>query len=79
MTYRVRVQPDSRFEGVIQIAFLADRIYECESAYHTRRHMYGTGKWYVSPCRDPERFSHKGMFTFEDFEVVAKSEMATSP
>lgn len=80
--YRIRVKPDPRWFGVSEIAFHVDRVYECESvARVTRRHVYGSGKWYVSPYRAPgiSRWDIPGMFTFEEFDVVMSSEPASAP
>jgi|GEM_PF-3700434 len=68
--YRIRVTPDPRFDGVTTLAFRVDAIYECESIrYASRRHVYGSGNWYISPEREKPGRPAKGEFAFEDFET----------
>ncbi|OGI46323.1 hypothetical protein A2121_01625 [Candidatus Nomurabacteria bacterium GWB1_40_6] len=71
MERRVRVNPDFRWDGVKAISFKENHVYECESIGRvTRRHMYGTGNWYVSPyCREG-RWKARGKFAFEEFTVI---------
>ncbi len=74
--YRIRIKPDPRWFGVSRVAFHPDRVYECESVYKaTRRHVYGSGKWYISPYRDPKVswWDLPGTFSFEEFDVVMSS------
>jgi len=71
--YRIRVEPDSRWYGIREISFHTDRVYECESIHRaTRRHIYGSGKWYISPYRQPGSrwWNFAGTFKFVQFEVV---------
>ena len=69
--YHIRVEPDLRWVGVKKISFHDSRIYECESiGYHSRRHIYGSGNWYISPHFNGSRdFAPKRKFTFDDFDV----------
>ena len=73
--YSIRVAPDTRWEGVTRVSFRADRIYESESIASTsRRRVYGSGRWYVSPYfdgprGDMERLGARDKFSYEDFEV----------
>lgn len=74
--YRIRIKPDDRWLmlGVPgKIIFQADRIYECESIVSvSRKHVYGSGKWFISPYR-PEGTHwfdiQSSFFTYEDFVV----------
>ncbi len=68
--YRIRVKPDSRWKGMRLVRFKADRIYESESAYYSRKYIYGSGNWYVSPFRTADYYRHPSKFVFEDFEVL---------
>lgn len=71
--YRIRVQPDLRWRAVHSIKFIADRVYEAESVgYFSRRRVYGSGQWYISPYRSPnlDYTTVSGEFTFSDFEVT---------
>ena len=71
--YRIRVKPDSRWIGVREVAFHADSVYECEGvAYRSRRHIYGSEKWYISPQRPKGKLLWQipGEFTFEEFDVL---------
>ena len=66
--YRIRVVPDPRWEGIKEVAFLVDKVYEAESiAYHSRRHIYGSGNWYLSKAQ-----GYRNEFTFEDFEIISR-------
>ncbi len=73
--YSIRVAPDPRWEGVTRVSFRADRIYESESIASTsRRRVYGSGRWYISPHfdgsrGDMERQGAKDKFSYEDFDV----------
>lgn len=70
--YRIRVEPDPRWMNVSKIHFIEGRIYESESiAYVSRRHLYGSGKWYVSPFFEGPRRHARNKFMFEeDFDVA---------
>lgn len=73
--YRIRVKPDPRFDGAREVAFLADSVYECESiASRSRRHIYGSGMWYISPHRPGNKWNLEApsKFAFEDFRAVKK-------
>lgn len=77
--YRIRVKPDSRWYGVSRISFHVDHVYESESmGVVTRRHMYGSGKWYISPYRAPgdKWWDLPGIFTFEELDVEMSSGLA---
>ena len=70
--YSIRVEPDPRWKSARKVAFRADSVYECESiGYRSRRHVYGSGRWYISPYRPGNKWSldNPEKFTFEDFEV----------
>ena len=67
--YRIRVTPDERWRSVKKIAFKTDIIYECESVERvTRKHIYGSGRWYISPPRSEVIGSSR--FDFEGFDVL---------
>ena len=70
--YRIRVAPDPRWDGVTQVSFHDERIYESESiADMSRRHVYGSDIWYISPYFEGSRLkAERTKFSFEDFEVV---------
>ncbi|MBI2056497.1 MAG: hypothetical protein HYT37_03920 [Candidatus Sungbacteria bacterium] len=71
--YRIRVKPDPRWENISQISFIDNRIYECESiASVSRKHVYGSGKWYISRYFDGPRLMSpsEGELAFKDFLVV---------
>lgn len=70
--YRVRVLPDPRWHEVHKIAFKEERIYECESMGSvSRRHIYGSGNWYISRYFDcPRSWAPEDKFKFEDFLVL---------
>ena len=72
--YRIRVKPDPRWVNVAEVVFHEDYIYECESIDHaSRRHIYGSDKWFISPARAGSRWSQdKEEFIFEDFDVKFK-------
>ncbi len=75
----LRVVPDAFWDDVEEIEILADMVYESERIASTsRRHVYGTGDWYVSPER-PERgdghwLPEPGMFKPEDVRVIKRKE-----
>lgn len=66
-TFNVRVSPDKRWRGVRALAFKSERVYVSESiSYVSRRRVYGSGNWYISPLHE----EYKGSFVFEDFDDI---------
>lgn len=79
--YHLRVVPDSRWEDVDGIVLLMDKVYESESVrWRSRRHTYGSGKWYVSRSTDgPREYGTDTRIRFEDVRVIHQATVNPPP